>query len=90
MDEKQFRGITNKLDLITRLLALNIVKDLKSQKEKVLALSSLGIGPTDIAESLGTTVNTVKVALSQARKVKRKYGPKGEQNDKQRDNETPA
>lgn len=90
MDEKQFQWIANKLDLIVRLLALNIVRELKSQKEKILALSSLDIGPTDIAQFLGTTANTVNVALSQARKVKRKSEPKGEQNDKQRDNEAPA
>lgn len=91
MDEKQFKWIVNKLDLITRLLALNMVRDLKSQKEKILALSSLGVGPTDIAEFLGTTVNTANVVLSKARKVKKKKSePKGEQDDKQRDNETSA
>jgi DNA-binding CsgD family transcriptional regulator len=90
MDEKQFKDIANKLDLITRLLALNLVKDLKSQKERILMLASLGIGPTSIAEFLGTTVNTVNVALSKARKEKKASQEKGEPNDKQRDNETPA
>ena len=70
MDEKQFKEITGRLDLITRLLALNVVRDMKSQKEKILMLASFGLGPTSIAELLGTTVNTVKVTLSKARKRK--------------------
>jgi len=53
MDEKQFKEIVNKLDLIIRLLAQNIVKDMESQKEKILMLSSFGFGATEIAKILG-------------------------------------
>lgn len=89
MDEKQFKEIASKLDLITRLLALNITKDSKSQKGKILMLSSFGLGPTNIAELLGTTVNTVNVALSRARKEE-DVGKKVEPDDKQGNNETSA
>ena len=75
-DETQFKEILNKLDLIVRLLALNIVKDLQIQKEKIIALSSFGFGPTDIAKLLGTTPNTVSVALSETKKkVKKEEKP---------------
>lgn len=68
MDERQFKEVINKMDLIVRLLALNIVKDLKVQKDKIMTLSSFGFGPSEIARLLGTTPNTVNVALSEVRK----------------------
>ena len=68
MDETQFNEISGKIDLAVRLLALNLVKDLKVQKEKIMALSAFGFGPSEIAKLLGTTANTVNVALSGARK----------------------
>jgi DNA-binding CsgD family transcriptional regulator len=75
MDEKQFEEISAKLDTAVRLLALNLVKDLKIQKEKIIALSSFGFGPSEIAKLLGTTSNTVSVALSETKK-KTKRGNK--------------
>jgi len=72
MDEKQFKEINNKMDLIVRLLALDVVKDLKVQKDKIIALSSFGFGPSEIAKLLGTTPNTVNVALSGIRKKAKK------------------
>lgn len=68
MDEKQFKEITGKMELIVRLLAVNMVKDLKVQKDKIVALSSFGFGPSEIAKLLGTTPNTVSVALSEMKK----------------------
>ncbi len=72
MDERQFKEIMNKMDLIVRLLALNTVKDLKVQKDKTIALSSFGFGPSEIARLLGTTPNTVNVVLSEVRKRAKK------------------
>jgi len=72
MDEGQFKEITSKLDLITRLLTLNLVKDRKTQKEKILALSSLGLSPSNIAVILGTSLNTANVALSRSRSKEKK------------------
>jgi DNA-directed RNA polymerase specialized sigma24 family protein len=72
MDENQFKEMTNKIDLIIRLLALNLVKDLKVQKDKIIALSSFGFGPSEIAKLLGTTANSVMVTLSMIRKKTKK------------------
>jgi DNA-binding NarL/FixJ family response regulator len=72
MDEKQFNEIVGKMDLIVRLLAINLVKDLNVQKDKIIALSSFGLGPSEIAKLLGTTPNTVNVALSAIRKKAKK------------------
>ena len=56
-----------KPDLLTRLVAIGLVNG-KSQKEQIRLLSIAGMGPRDIAELLGTTANTVNVALSALRK----------------------
>lgn len=60
--------IAQKLELLIRLQAHLAVIDLPSQKEKILFLGRVGLGPKDIADILGTTPNTVNVALSTARK----------------------
>jgi DNA-directed RNA polymerase specialized sigma24 family protein len=72
VEEKQFKEIISKMDLIIRLLALNIVKGLPVQKDKIITLSSFGFGPSEIAKLLGTTSNTVNVALSEMRKMAKK------------------
>ena len=68
MDAEQFKEMMTRIDLIIRLLALDIVKGMETQTDKILALSSSGFGPKDIARLLGTTANTVRVTLSKAKK----------------------
>lgn len=72
--EKELREILERLNTIIKLLALNAVRDIELQKEKILRLSSFGLRPSDIAEILGTTPNTVRVTLSEAKKKRSKGG----------------
>jgi len=60
--------ILERLDLIIKLLAMNVMKGEETQKEKIIQLSKLGLQPKEIANILNTTANTVRVALSNARK----------------------
>jgi len=60
--------IAQKLDTLIRLQAHLAVGGLASQKEKILFLGRVGLATKEIAEILGTTTNTVSVALSNARK----------------------
>ena len=61
--------LAQKLDILIRLQAYSITAAMSSQKEKILFLGRAGFMPRDIAEILGTTSNTVNVALSTARKA---------------------
>ena len=70
IDKKQFETILAKLDRVTDVLALNIVRDYDKQKDKISGLSSLGYGVTDIAKLLNTTAGTVNQALVRSRKEK--------------------
>lgn len=64
--------IIEKLNTLIRLQAYSAVSGFESQKDKILFLSKSGISPTEIASILGTTANTVNVALSTARKAAKK------------------
>ena len=55
---------------IVRLLAIQLRRDSKSQTEAIVELGRAGFAPTRIADLLGTTSNTVNVALAKERKRK--------------------
>ena len=67
MTNQQYDEISQKLDMLVRLAALSFVKD-RPQQEKIMMLSGAGFQPKEIAGICGTTGNTVRVALSTARK----------------------
>ncbi len=66
------------LDKISRLLGILVRLNLQTmrgdhnQRDMILMLDSAGCGPSEIADLLGTTSNTVNVSLSIAKKKKRK------------------
>jgi len=66
--DPQLSEISGKLDVLIRLSALGLVKGIKTQKEQIALLSDAGFQPKQIAGILGTTSNTVSVALSAIRK----------------------
>jgi DNA-directed RNA polymerase specialized sigma24 family protein len=71
MDKNVEREILHELRIIKRLLAQNLLSG-DSQQKRISKLDSLGLQPTEIADTLGTTSNTVNVALSRLRKEKAK------------------
>ena len=68
MDEKALEGIESKLDTIVRLLGRLVIAsqlpDDAIQKDQIDLLSSLGLDAHQIADVVGTTLNTVQVTLS--------------------------
>ncbi len=65
------KRLLEKIDVLVRLSALNIIKD-KEYTGQVELLSSVGLQPKEIAELLGKTPNSVRVTLSRLKKNKRK------------------
>ena len=61
-------SVAAKLDTLIRLQATSMVERLGTQRERIAFLSKAGLGPTVIAEILGTTRNTVSVALAKMKK----------------------
>jgi hypothetical protein len=59
----------DKMDMLVRLSAIALING-KRQKDQIRLLSIAGMRPAEIAELIGTTPNTVNVALSSLRKEK--------------------
>lgn len=71
MNEKgdQLLGeVSKKLDVLIRLSALGLVREMKAQKDQIALLSDAGFQPKQIADILGTTSNTVSVTLNGIKK----------------------
>lgn len=60
--------ITERLDLIIKLLAMNVMEREGTQKDKIIQLGKLGLQPKEIANILNTTPGYVSKELSIARK----------------------
>ena len=69
MNDSQFEQILNRLDMLARLLALNLPEKM-SQQDKIEILDSMNMQPKDVALILGTTRNTVSVTLNSIKKKK--------------------
>lgn len=71
MNQEVGEQILQRLDAIVGLLVQAVTAE-KTQVEKIQSLSAAGFQPKDIARIIGTTPNTVRVAMS----VSRKHGSK--------------
>ena len=78
MDENIQRKILHELSIIKKLLAHNLLAG-DSQTTRISKLSSIGIQPKEISEILGTTSNTVNVALNRIRQGKKRQSSKSNQ-----------
>lgn len=70
MEGQQFEEINEKLEKITKLLALQLSSN-KNNTEFMKSLASAGFKPKEIARLIGTTPNTVSVSLHKIKKGKR-------------------
>ena len=65
------RGIAERLDAVTRLLAVRVVDGDASLAAKAAVLKRCGISVKEIAALLDTTPNTIAVGLAKAKKLLR-------------------
>lgn len=72
MDDKIQKDILHELQTIKRLLAHSLFREDESQIKRIEKLDAVGFRPTEIADILGTSANTVNVALNKIRKSKAK------------------
>lgn len=67
MNDEQFEKLTKRIDILIKLTALSTLRD-KSLREKVKALSGLGLKPLEIARVIDKSRNYVDVVLHRIRK----------------------
>jgi len=72
MDRDFEREILKKFDTVIKLLTISSLKD-ETQVQKIKILSSAGLSPKDIASLLGTSSNTVSVALSKMKNKEKSH-----------------
>ncbi len=61
--------LLEKIDQLLRIMTISVTRGMK-QREQIALLDRAGFPPKDIATLLGTTSNTVSVALNALRKSK--------------------
>lgn len=66
--DKLIANISNKLDTLIRLSALNLINNITLQREKISILDEAGFTPKQIAEIVGTSSATVSQTLYEIRK----------------------
>lgn len=74
MQSSELTDIKEQLERIAKILAGLLLKDIDDgdQKQKIKRLKQSGFDNTEIAEMLGTTPNTVGVAVHSLKKSKKK------------------
>ena len=63
-------------DRVERLLALLLIREVKTQREKIVQLNVAGFTNTEVADLLQTTSAVVNQELYAARKTKKKNAKK--------------
>ncbi len=71
MDDAIQKNILHELKIIKRVLVYNLVAGAR-QSEQIDKLNSVGFQQKEIADILGTTRNTVNVALNRLKKSRQK------------------
>ncbi len=71
MSDEQYNEISKKLDIITKLLATQLIQE-KDYREQAQLLNNIGMQPKDIASLTGKTVNNVTVTLHLMKKNSKK------------------
>jgi len=69
MDKNFEKELLKKFDTIIKLLTISSLKG-ETQLQKIKVLSGAGLPPKDIADLLGTSSNTVSVALNKIKNKK--------------------
>jgi hypothetical protein len=84
--EKLLREMSEKMDKMLKLMALNAVKENQVEQEKINILDSLGFRPVEIASLLGKSPDNVRVQLLNMRKKKGKSEKESEKLEQQETN----
>jgi hypothetical protein len=69
-DTELLQQISDKMDKLLRLQALEVVKGIPEEQGRIELLDSLGFRPVDIAKFLNKTPENINVVLSNIRKKK--------------------
>jgi hypothetical protein len=75
LDDEQFGTLLDKLDKILRLQALDVVKTLPKEQDKIEQLDAAGFKPAEIDRLLGKTSGYSNVVLGRLKEKKQPKTP---------------
>ena len=70
LDKNQFDAIIDRLDKLTKLVALQLVRGESTERDKILILSDIGFRPAEVGRLLGKSPTNISVVLTQMKKKK--------------------
>lgn len=70
MDEKQFSILVEKMDKLSRIIVVQVIKDLSREQDKIELLDSVGFKSGEIGKMLGKSPANVSTVLGNIRKKK--------------------
>jgi hypothetical protein len=68
MDESQIREITDRLDIIIKIMSTRLVEEGSSPIEQIKKLSSVGMSPSQIGKLLGKPTNIITAYMVRIKK----------------------
>ena len=68
MSDEILKEMSNKLDILIKLIASETIEGDESKTDSILKLGTLGLDRNLIAEIVGTTTGTVSTRLAEAKK----------------------
>jgi len=71
VEQDQLRNISEKLDVLIKLTAINVVSG-KSVTDQIDTLDSIGLKPTEISKILGKPPNTITGIIARLKKRKKR------------------
>jgi len=72
------KEIINKLNILIKLTAVNVIKEDKTQTESIIKLSGMGIDYKEIAKIINTSESYVALILSKNKKKEKEKNAKKE------------
>jgi DNA-directed RNA polymerase specialized sigma24 family protein len=76
-----FQEIIRELQCIKALIAMDRIREFETDKDKILYLAKFGFSDSEIANLVETTVGTVQVARSRAKKDSKRKSTKNKDKD---------
>lgn len=71
MNDDQLREITERLDMIIKMMSIRLSEESNSPKEQIKNLSSAGMTPSQIGRVLGKPTNVVTAYQARIKKSKK-------------------
>jgi len=68
MSDEQLKEITERLNIIIKIMSVSLTEEIAAPQEQIKKLSTVGLSPSQIGRLLGKSTNTVTSYISRIKK----------------------